>query len=172
MVPYSSNLHSVAVEGKEKVHKGPHIRLKIPLNDFGGRAHIVTFSAESAPKAEQSNKPFANELLVPFWLVRSTGDKDRANMHRSKMKSFLAVSLGKGQTNGEPVFIPILQNSKPVKRGDELLIYDEPTLTIEPQVPASAPKRPQEEAAESAPKRPREEAVESTLQGDLQGGTA
>ena len=145
------------------MHKGPHIRLKIPLNDFGGRAHIVTFSAESARKAEQSSKPFANELLVPFWLVRSTGDKDRANMQKTIVKSFLAVTLGKGQTNGEPVFIPILQNSKPVKKGDELLTYagdlEVPTLTIEPQVPASAPKRPREEAAESAPKRPRGKAA-------------
>ena len=75
LVPYSSNLHSVAVEGKEKVHKGPHIRLKIPLNDFGGRAHIVTFSAESARKAEQSN-----EFLAPF-LVRAVHRGQRACKH-------------------------------------------------------------------------------------------
>ena len=125
--------------------QGPHIRLKIPLNDFGGRAHIVTFSAESAPKAEQSNKPFANELLVPFWLVRSTGDKDRANMHRSTMKSTMAITAGKEETNEEPVLIPILQNTRPLKEGEELLTYDENLVKathsmepVEPEVPAAA----------------------------------
>ena len=125
MVPYSSNLHSVAVEGNEKVHKGPHIRLKIPLNDFGGRAHIVTFSAESARKAEQSNKPFAKELLVPFWLVRSTGDKDRANMHRSTIVYKMSHASGKEECTCALVFVPILTNTRVVQQGEELLTYSE-----------------------------------------------
>ena len=66
LVPYSSNLSNVAVEGKEKVPTGQHIQLKIPMKEFGGRAHIVTFSAASAPKPDKSSKPFAKELIVPF----------------------------------------------------------------------------------------------------------
>ena len=143
MVPYSGNLNNVAVEGKEKVPTGPHIQLKLPMKEFGGIVHIVTFSAASAPKADKSSKPFAKELIVPFWLVRSTGDKDRANMHRSTMKSTMAITAGKEETNEEPVLIPILQNLKPLKEGDELLKYDGlemKTFTIEPAAAESAPK--------------------------------
>ena len=65
----------------------------------------------------------------------------------------MSIAAGKEETNEDSVLIPILQNMKPVKEGDELLTYDgdlvQPTLTIEPQVPASAPA-----ATASAPKRP------------------
>ena len=91
-------------------------------------------------------------------------------MDRSTLKCTGSYTTKSEESKGDAVLIPILQNSKPVKKGDELLTYDGdlevPTLTIEPQVPASAPKRSQEEAAESAPKRPRKEAAESTLQGE------
>ena len=85
-------------------------------------------------------------------MVRSTGDEDRANMHRSTLKCTMSMAAGKEGTNEDSVLIPILQNLKPVKEGDELLTYDgdlvTPALTIEPTVPESAPA-----AAAPAPKR-------------------
>ena len=154
MVPYSANLNNVGGEGKEKLPSGPHVHIKIPMKEFGGRAHIVTFSAASAPKADKSSKPFAKELIVPFWLVRYTADKDLANMDRSTLKCTCSFTAGGEESKGDAVLIPILQNLKAIKEGDELLTYDgglvKPTLTIEPKVPESAPA-----AAASAPKRQR-----------------
>ena len=134
---------------------GQHIQLKIPMKEFGGIVHIVTFSAASAPKPDKSSKPFAKELIVPFWLVRSTGDKDRANMHYTTMKCTVAITAGKEEANDEQILIPILQNSKQLKEGDELLIYHEQevkTFTIEPAAAESAPK-PQVPATSQSPKK-------------------
>ena len=107
------------------------------------------FSAAAAPKADTSNKPFAKELLVPFWLMRSTGDKDRANMAQSTLKCTTSIAAGKEEHKGDAVFLPTLQNTKVLKEGDELLTYDgdlvKPAHTIEP---APAP-----EAAASTKKR-------------------
>ena len=143
---------------------GQYIQLKIRQKAVGGTAYIATFSAASAPKPDKSSKPFAKELIVPYWFVRSTGDKERANMHYTTMKCTVAITAGKEEANDEHVLIPILQNLKPLKEGDELLIYHEvevKTFTIEPAAAESAPKphapatsqSPKKRAAVIAPKR-------------------
>ena len=81
LVRYSTNLNDVAVEGNAKVPGGAFIQLKILRKEFGGSAFITTFAAASAFKI--NSKPVTKDLPVPFWLVRPTGDEDRANMHRS-----------------------------------------------------------------------------------------
>ena len=147
---------NVAAEGQEKVPSGPHVQLKVRQKEFGGSTFIATFSAASAPKKDDtSSKPFAKELLVPFWLVRFTADKDRVNMHHSTLKCALSISVGKEETGGDAVIIPILQNSKAVKEGDELLVFNgdlvKPIHSIEPSVPA--PPQPLQKRKSSVPKR-------------------
>ena len=156
LVPYSQNLYNVAAEGKEKVPSGPNVQIKVRQMGHGGSTFTATFSAASAPKKDDtSSKPFAKELLVPFWLVRSTGDKDRANMHHSTLKCTLPVQAGKEETGCDAVIIPILQNSKAVKEGDELLVFNgdlvKPIHSIEPSVPA--PPQPLQKRKSSVPKR-------------------
>ena len=90
---YSGNLSNVAVEGKEKVPSGAYIQLKIRVKEAGS-VFAVTFSPASGPKADPTTA-FAKELIVPFWLVRSTGDKDRANMHRSTLVCKMSIAAGK-----------------------------------------------------------------------------
>ena len=123
---YSGNLYNVAVEGKEKEPSGAYIQLKIRMKECID-VFIATVSAASAPTANTTTA-FANELIVPFWMVRSTGDKDRANMQHSTL--WCPTSI-----------VPILQNTRPLKEGEELLIFNgdftEQTHSIEPQVPTT-----------------------------------
>ena len=119
------------------------------MKEFTGNVFNATFSAASAPKADATTA-FAKELIVPFWLVRSTGDKDRANMHRSTLVCKMSIAAGKEEGVCDPVPVPILQNTKVLQEGDELLVYDSglvtPKFSLEPQVQptqkmAAPPKR-------------------------------
>ena len=107
----------------------------------------------SLPKADTTTA-FAKELIVPFWLVRPTGDKDRANMHRSTIVCKMSVAAGKEECTCDPVLVPILTNTKTIQQGDELLIYSEnlvaPTYSIErsPEMPAAAASAPKRSASE------------------------
>ena len=152
LVSYSGNLYNVAVEGKEKVPSGAYIQLKIRMKEVTGHVFTATFTAASAPKADATTA-FAKELIVPFWLVRSTSDKERANMHRSTVPYKASMATGKEESTCDPVQVPILQNTRPLKEGEELLTYSEvevPKHSIEPQVPAIA-QSPRKRAAASAP---------------------
>ena len=77
--------------------------------------------------------------------MRSTDDKDRANMHVSSLKCTMSIGAGKEETVEEPVMLPCMQNSKAVKEGDELLVFSErvgkPVETIEPKPAPPAKKR-------------------------------
>ena len=158
LVSYSSNLINVAVEGKEQFSSAfsSYIQLKIRVKEIGS-VFAATFSAASGPKAHPTTA-FAKELIVPFWLVRSTGDKDRANMIRSAFVCKMSMAAGKEETTCDPVSVPILQNTRPLKEGEELLTYDDILVKahsmepIVPEVPAAA-QSPKKRAAVSAPKR-------------------
>ena len=108
-----------------------------------------------APTADPTTA-FAKELSVPFWMVRSTGDKDRANMQHSTLMCNVPIATGKEEDTCDPVLVPILQNTRPLKEGEELLTYNGDlevrTHSIEPQVPATS-QSPKKRAAVSAPKR-------------------
>ena len=89
---------------------------------------IVTFSPVTfKPDVE---KPTANEkqLIVPYWLVRATGDKDRANMAMSTIKCTMNCQVGKHEAAEESVLIPILQNTKCIKENEELLVFKDSLL--------------------------------------------
>ena len=123
----------------------------------GGSAYTITFMAAPAPKPDvKFNEPLANELIVPYWLVRTTNNSEKANMHLSTMKCTIATGASKEESTDEAITIPILQNSKLIHEGEELFIYDEgkpekqETLAPAPK-PAAAPS--QKRKAPSAPKR-------------------
>ena len=74
--------------------------------------------------------------MSPYWLVGHTADKDLANMDRSTLKCTGSFTAGCEESQGDAALVPILQNTKVVKAGDELLLYDSklgrPSLSIEP----------------------------------------
>ena len=132
------------IEGREKVPSGPHVQIKVLQGETGGGTFIATFSAASAPKADKSSsKPFEKSILVPYWLVQYTDEQDRANMHRSTLKCTMSMTAGKDETSVDAVIIPILQNSKVVKPGDELLVFgDKLVKPAEYIEPAPKPDQP------------------------------
>ena len=117
LVPYSWYISGVAIEGQEKPHSQPHIRLKLRIK---GIAYIVTITAASAPKPTKSSKPLAKELIVPYWLVRSTSDKEKANMHHSTMMCTMMCTIPQCESAEETVMVPTLVNTKVLQEGDEL----------------------------------------------------
>ena len=89
-----------------------------------GTTYTVVILAASAPKPDKSANPLSNELIVPYWLVRSTWDKQKANMHHCTMLCTMSITSGP-QSAEETVEIPILQNSRVLNEGDELFAYNE-----------------------------------------------
>ena len=146
LVPYSTNLNGVAMEGFDKTPSGRHVKLQMRLKDCGETTFIVTFSAASAQQPRRCGLAF----VVPYWLVRATGDKDLANMGQTTLKCTGSFTTGGEESPAAPVFIPILQNTKLLKSGDELLVYDKKLETkaesIEPEPLQETRKRagPQE----------------------------
>jgi len=133
-------------------NSGARIQLKIQMKECTGNVFIATFTAASAPKADATTA-FAKELIVPFWLVKATGDKDRANMHRSTVVYKTSMATGKEEGTCDPVLVPILQNTRPLKEGEELLTYDgdmEAATHSMPQVPAIT-QSPKKRTAAPAP---------------------
>ena len=110
--------YSVAVEGKVKVPPGAHVKIEAPQKETGGDTFAVIIAAASTPKPDKSNKPCAKAVVVPYWLVRQTDDKDRANMHRSTLSCKTAFTTGKKATADDAILMPILQNSKVVNEGE------------------------------------------------------
>ena len=130
LVPFSLNIGKIAVEETEKRVPQQHIKLKLRV----GTVYTVVVAAASTPKPDKSANPLKKELIVPYWLVRSTGDKEKANMHHSTMTE-------------EAVMIPILQNSRVLQEGDELFVHKEEieakteSLAPAPKPAARAPPR-------------------------------
>ena len=144
LVPYSQNIFGLAVEGSEEAEKktcGTHINMKLVRKE----TYICTFNAASAPKQDiKSSMPFANALLIPYWLVATTNDPSIANMQYSVLKNVSVVTVD-GESSRTVVTMPIMVNSKTVKEGDELLV-------LESKMESN--KRPEAiEPAESAPKK-------------------
>ena len=114
-----------------------------------GTVYAVVVAAASAPRPDKSADPLKKELIVPYWLVRTTGDKEKANMYYSTMKCTMSIAAGKEESAEDAVMIPILQNSRVLNEGDELFTNKE---AIEPPKESLAPA-PKQEAAPSASKR-------------------
>ena len=124
------------------------------MKESAGSVFTIIFSPASGPKADPTTG-FAKELIVPFWMGRSTGDKDRANMHRSTVVYKTSMTTGKEEGTCDPVLVQILQNTRPLKEGEELLTYngdlEAATHSMEPQVPAITQSPNKKRTAASAP---------------------
>ena len=129
---------------------GGNFQLKIKMR---GTAYTVVVSAASAPKPDKSNNPLGSQLVVPYWLVRPTLDRDKANMHMGTLKSTLTIAVGKDGNDSaeEAVMIPILVNHKAIQDGDELVVYKDDDTKKESLAPAPKPAPKPEPAPEPKP---------------------
>ena len=126
LVPYSSNMFDAAIQGQERRPPSPQLYAALTLamkgagKGGGAGTFVVVFSAESAPRP-----PVNRELIIPYWLVRSTSDKEKANMHHSTLKVRLTSSTDSKANDiaQETVTIPILQNVKMIEEDEELVAY-------------------------------------------------
>ena len=111
--------------------------------------YIITIAAPPPPKPDKSATPLRKDLIVPYWLVRTTSDKDKANMKDGTLKSTTTIGIGNEEWAEEAIIIPVLVNSKVLEEGDELLVYKEDGKNkAESLAPAPKP-----EAAPSGSKR-------------------
>ena len=112
LVPYTTNVIRVATATeKETTPSKQYIRLKLKMN---GTQYIITMLAASALKPDKSSKPLSKDLIVPYWLVRSTSDKDEANMCHSAVDVRIASSMHQVSMPilGDLATVPIMQNTK------------------------------------------------------------
>lgn len=65
------------------------------------------------PAAERSHSKPKAPIVVPYWFVRSTSEKDKANVEP-------------GCTFEYNISVPVYVNIKPLKKGQELLVYKIP----------------------------------------------
>ena len=130
LVPYSPHLVSILKEGRWTA--GPSIQVQLGLKESVGDTLTATFRAADVPMDVTSHPPFAKELIVPFWLVRSTADENLANMGRSTLTCTCSITAGGKESKGDAVRIPILHNLIPIQEGDELLVYDRLKVTPKP----------------------------------------
>ena len=104
------------------------------------------------------SKPFAKEILVPYWMVQSTNNKEAANMQESKLRFNMTMATDNEDEPSidETVKIPILTNTKPVQVGDELIVYMGPASVTPQTLPPAAPaaKRLHQPKAAVPKKRP------------------
>ena len=107
----------------------------MPSTEKGGK-DIIMVVMPRWPDQDKLTRVFTNSLIVPHWLVRNTGDTDRGNMQQSTLKCMSSFTAGREAVQN-PIVIPILQNSRALAEGDELLVYREklvkPPLSIEPK---------------------------------------
>ena len=106
----------------------------------------------------KSQQSLGAALVASYWLVRRVRHKDMANMRKATLECTIAIEAGK-EAGLHRVTLPILQNVKPVKKGEELLLYREPTvpLSIVPaQTLAQSNKKgsAKEAAAPATPRQP------------------
>ena len=101
--------------------------------------HGVTYVAGLQPmsslKVDRKSKqqPLGDQVVVAYWIVRRVQDKSMANMRKAPMPCTMTTDSG-GDAVAHRVSLPILQNTKPLKVGEELLLHEEPqpTSTIAP----------------------------------------
>ena len=143
LVPYSQKLYNVSRKGFEPniALKHPYIHMQLGLRS----PHVCTFEIEKGPTTEKSIMPFEKSLIVPYWLVRRTCNRSRANMQEATLWTNSKIMV-ENRGYGRKVAIPILQNSKALNVGDELLVFEQKTVIQ---------KRPATFKAQSLPKKRR-----------------
>ena len=115
-------MFNAAAEGKDRKPNNAYVQLRIRSQK---ETFVVTFSPVNFKPDVQKPRDNEKQLIVPYWLVRATGDKDRANMAMSTIKCTMNCQVGKHEAAEESVSIPILQNTKCIKENEELLVFNE-----------------------------------------------
>ena len=157
LVPFSKSV-TVAVEGKAKSNSSS---VEIKVHGPKGVTYVVAVHQMGIGKIDRTKKMPLTEFQIAaaYWLVRPVQDKSMTNMRKSTMTCTLTVAAG-DETAPHRVIIPILQNVKAVKKGDELVLFTEPVVPkstmpaqkLEPQPPtmkrpaAAPPRRTQKPA--------------------------
>ena len=62
---------------------------------------MVTIAAASALRPDKSSKPLSKNIIVPYWLVRSTSDKEKANMDQIDATKRVKKTKRKGRKKGK-----------------------------------------------------------------------
>ena len=122
LVAYSPSVFNAAAEGKDRKPSNAYVQLKVRSQK---ETFVVTFSPVNFKPDPQKPRDNEKQLVVPFWMVRATGDKDRANMAMSTIKCTMNCQVGKHEAAEESVLVPILQNTKCIKENEELLVFKE-----------------------------------------------
>ena len=125
LVPYTTMVVNVAPEGQDKTPTGggsKYVKLKLKQK---GETFVVTFTGSDNKPSKGSADPFGSVLIVPYWSVQYTSHAAHANMQHSTLKCTMSIAAGKEETADDAVTIPILQNSKVVKEGEELFVSKE-----------------------------------------------
>ena len=89
-------------------------------------SNVAEVQAPAIKKIDRNNKrPLGGALVAPFWLLRSAHDETIANIHPATLESSRKLAAAAGGVLGR-VTVPILQNTKVVKRCAELVAFGPP----------------------------------------------
>ena len=112
-------------------------------------AYVVVVQKQNIGNIDRNaKKPLGDAIVVPYWLARSVQDKNIANLRYSSLTCTLLVVAG-GEEAPHRVSLPVMQNIKAVKGGDELAVFDEPCVpsSIMPAQKLDQPSRKRPAAA-------------------------
>ena len=101
-------------------------------------------------KLDRNNKTLGDALVASYWLVRCVQDKNMANMRKTTMTCKMTIEAGDEEALHR-VTLPILQNVKALKGGDELVLFAEPLAPS--SMPAQKLEQPLKKRPAAAPHR-------------------
>ena len=136
LVPFSKSV-TVIAEGKKT--KCASVEIKVPGPK--GVTYVATVQTMGIGKIDRDSKePLKDAPLAPYWLVRSVHDKTKANMGKATLTCTMTVEAG-DEAVTHRVTLPIYQNIKALKGGEELVLFVEPTDNVTAQTLAQPCKK-------------------------------
>ena len=100
--------------------------MEIKVHGPKGVTYVAAVQSVGIGKIDRSNKkPLGDQLVASYCVVRPVQDKSMANMRKSTMTCTMTVEAG-DEAAPHRVTLPILQNVKALKKGDELVLFHEP----------------------------------------------
>ena len=113
-----------------------------------GAKYVAVMHQTQAKYKRGVAKPFKDNIVIPYWLVRRVQDKSKANMQRTTTQCTVTYA-----DSVQKVSLPIFHNIKDVKQGEELIVYIEPCCPEKKNMPAQTlePVRKRPAAALSKP---------------------
>ena len=151
LVPYSKSI-TVAVEGKAKNSLSS---VEVKVQGPKGVTYIAAVNSMGLAIDRTAPKPFRDNIVVPYWSTRPVEDKGMSNMRKSTMACTVTIGAGDDAASHK-VTLPIIQNVKALKKGEELLLFHDrgpksgmPAQRLEQPIlkrPVAAPSRMQQVA--------------------------